>query len=42
MSREAAEAFDAEMKQRLTPYAPAGKLRLEAVSTIIWGKPLEP
>ncbi len=42
MSPEAAEAFDAEMKQQIAPYAARGHLQLEAVSTIIWGKPLQP
>lgn len=39
MSREAAAAFDAAIKEVVLPFAEDGQIELQLVSTVAWGKP---
>lgn len=40
MTREAAAAFDREMREMLAQYANAGEITVQVVGHIVWGKPL--
>jgi ubiquinone/menaquinone biosynthesis C-methylase UbiE len=39
MTHEAAEAFDAELRETLTPYAQNGNITVQVVGHVVWGKP---
>lgn len=40
MTREAAAAFDEEMREAITPYAQDNKVTVQVFAHIVWGKPL--
>lgn len=40
MTHEAAAAFDREMREMLAPYTSDGKITVQVVGHIVWGKPL--